>query len=256
MGRGPPTDTDSHRAGSLDEQDSSPTVVSRLASAVRVLLTLGLICGLLISAIAVGPTLIDDFGGFEDLPAPSEDPPPAGERDPDITDPDDPNETSYETEVETVSSETVEDFVHAKVNDRRAEHDLEALEWDGTIASVSRAHSEDMDDREYFAHTNPDGEDPYDRFEDVSDYCRSYGENLAMNWLERPVQEPNESTTVEYQTAEGIAEALVVQWMNSPDHRDAILEEGQSQSWDRAGVGVYLSEDGEVYASQNFCTEW
>ncbi|SFS48608.1 CAP domain-containing protein [Halostagnicola kamekurae] len=254
MGPGPPTD--SPDAESIDEPESSSSGGSRLASAVRFLLALAVLSGLAIGAIAAGPSLIDDFGEFDDLPAPSGDPPPAGERDPDVTDPDDPNATSYETEVETVTSESVEDFVHAKVNDRRAEHGLEPLEWDGTIASVARAHSEDMHDRDYFSHTNPDGEDPYDRYNDVADYCRSYGENLAMNWLERPVEVPDEQTTEEYQTAEGIAEALVVQWMNSPDHRDAILENGQSHSWDRAGVGVYLSEEGEVYATQNFCTEW
>ena len=251
MGRGPPIETDASGADSPDER--SATGGSRVASALRLVLTIALLCGLVFGAMTIAPSVVDEI---DDLPSPSEDPPPAGERDPEVADPDDPNGTTYETDVETVTSEDVEDFVHAEVNDRRAEHDLEALEWDGTVASVSRAHSGDMHDRNYFEHTNPDGEDPYDRFDDVAGYCRSYGENLAMNWLGQSVESPNESTTVEYQTAEGIAEGLVEQWMNSPDHRDAILEDGETQEWDRGGVGVYLSDDGEVYATHNFCTEW
>lgn len=218
---------------------------------VRTLLALVVACVLIGAAaltILAGPTLIDEIDAHAN-PITTEDPPPAGERDPETTDPDDPGASAYEGAQTTFDSADVEDFIHHEVNDRRAEEDLKPLEWDGTIASVSRAHSADMHDRDYFAHENPDGESPFDRFSEVGDYCRAYGENIAMTVADRRVREPG-GEVVRYRSPEELAEGLVEQWMNSPPHREAIL----SDRWDRGGVGVYLSEEGEVYATHNFCT--
>ena len=252
------TDTDpsvSPRNGSVhsgrDDRHRNRGVLKLL----RFLLVVLIVSGLAIGGAMLAPGLVEDLGAFTH-PAPSEEPPEAGDRNPELVDPDDPSETTYETSVETVSSEAVEDFVHAEVNDRRAEHGLDPIEWDGTIASVSRAHSADMAEREYFAHVNPDGEGPHDRFEAVADYCRAYGENVAMTWVDRSVERPDDGEIDEYRTAEELAEGLVEQWMQSPDHRDAILEEGLNRGWDRGGVGIYLTDDGQVYATHNFCTDW
>ncbi|WP_049924740.1 CAP domain-containing protein [Halopiger djelfimassiliensis] len=235
-----------------------------LRSLVRLCVAAALLCGLVFGTMVLSPYALeslDDLGTVDDIrfgdrPSPSSDPPPAGERDPEVTDPNDPGESSYETDIEAVSSETVEDFVHAEVNDRRAEHGLGPLEWDGTVGSVARAHSYDMADREYFGHTNPDGDGPYDRFTAVDDYCQGYGENIALTWVDRSVEEPGGNGIVTYRTAEAVATGLVNQWMNSTDHRDAILENHDTPGWDRAGVGVYITDEGQVYASQNFCHEW
>ncbi|EMA47094.1 CAP domain-containing protein [Halobiforma nitratireducens] len=256
------------RASAADETSRTRAAAApgpRNRALLRSLFTLGfvllLVGTVVLGGLLVGPTVLETIDDLEsadeievvDGPSPSAEPPPAGERDVDETDPDDPGESSYETDVETISSEAVEDFVHAEVNDRRAEHDLEPIEWDGTIASVARAHSYDMADRNYFAHTNPDGEGPYDRFTDVDDYCRAYGENIALTWVDRPVDEPGNGDVVEYRTAEHVASGLVDQWMNSTEHREAILEEHASHGWDRGGVGIYVDDDGAVYASHNFC---
>ena len=227
-----------------------------LLRVIRLLVLLVVVCGVAVGAALYGPALAD-LADEQTTPSPSSDPPAVGDRNPDVTDPDDPGESTYETTVEKISSDTVEDFVHAEVNDRRAEHGLESIEWDGTVASVSRAHSVDMYDTERFDHTNADGEQPYERFQAVADYCHAYGENIAMTWVDRPIEQPGDDGTAEYQTAEGLAEGLVDQWMNSTPHRQAILEEtDEIDRWDRAGVGVYIADDGEVYATHNFCTEW
>ncbi|PGF17064.1 serine protease [Natrinema sp. CBA1119] len=239
-----------------DETDASESADRALMRGlVNFLVAVVLVCSLALGTALFAPQLIDGLG-LEERPSPSSDVQPAGERNPNVTDPDDPGNSSYETDVEVVRSATVEDFVHAAVNERRAEHGLEPLVWDGTIASVARAHSEDMDDRDYFRHRNPDEEGPYDRFQDVSNYCPGYGENIAKTWLDRPVERPGGDGTVRHRTAEGLATGLVNQWMNSTSHRQAILEEGDTPGWDRAGVGVYITDDGEVYAGQNFCREW
>ena len=222
---------------------------------VNLLVAVALICSLALGTALFAPQLIDGLGVGEQ-PAPSPEPPPAGERTPAVVDPDDPGNSSYETDVEVVRSAAVEDFVHAEINDRRAAHGLAPLEWDGTVASVARAHSADMARRDYFAHRNPDGEAPGDRFRDVGDYCRGYGENIAKTWLDRRVSRSDGDGIVRHRTAEGLATGLVNQWMNSTSHRQAILEEGRTPDWNRAGVGVYITDSGEVYAGQNFCQEW
>ncbi|WP_255167678.1 CAP domain-containing protein [Natrononativus amylolyticus] len=243
-----------------------------LVGVVRFLVVALVVCSLAVGVALVGPQLageLEELDGFDRLEeidrldgidrqpsiSPSADPPPAGERNPELTDPDDPGVSAYETDVERITSEAVEDFVHAGVNDRRAEHGLEPIEWDGTVASVSRAHSVDMAAQEGISHVNSEGESPYDRFNDVADYCRAYGENVAMTWVDRPVRQSSDGETVSYYTAEELADGLVEQWMNSPDHRAAILEE-DVEGWDRGGVGVYVTEEGQVFATHNFCTEW
>ncbi|SFC72681.1 Uncharacterized conserved protein YkwD, contains CAP (CSP/antigen 5/PR1) domain [Halobiforma haloterrestris] len=266
-----PSDTESDSVRPTSSSDDAPigtdTPQRTDRALVRTLLSLAffaVVLGtVLLGGLLLGPTVLETIEDIEDAdeieivdgpsPSPSAEPPPAGERNPDVMDPADPGESTYETDVEPISSATVEDFVHAEVNDRRAAHDLEPLEWDGTVASVARAHSHDMAQREYFAHTNPDDEGPYDRFTAVDDYCRAYGENIALTWVDRPVDRPGGDDVVEYQTAEGLANGLVDQWMNSTAHREAILEEHSSHGWDRGGVGVYIDDDGAVYASHNFC---
>ncbi|MFP8952485.1 CAP domain-containing protein [Natrialbaceae archaeon A-arb3/5] len=244
--------------------DASPAETARDRAAVRTVARL-LVAAVLVGALVFGvvtfaPSVLETIDDLDDVvitdrPDPSSEPPPAGERNPNVTDPDDPGVSSYETDVEVVESDDVEDFIHAEVNDRRAEHDLDSLEWDGTVASVARAHSVDMADRDYFAHANPDEEGPYDRFTDVDSYCRGYGENIALTWVDRPVEHADTGDVSEHHTAEGLATGLVDQWMNSTDHRDAILEEHGPQGWDRGGVGVYIDDDGAVYASHNFCQD-
>ncbi|TYT61325.1 CAP domain-containing protein [Natrialba swarupiae] len=247
----------SERVGDAD--DSSDRVILR--AIVRLVLAVAVLSALVFGIVTFAPSTLEtvndvEFVDVRDLPNPSADPPPVDEHYPDVTDPDDPGASTYETDVEPISSADVERFVHAEVNDRRADHGLEPLEWDGTVASVSRAHSQDMAEREYFAHVNPDDEGPFDRFSAVDGYCRGYGENIALTWVDRPVERPGNGDIVEYHTAEGVAEGLVDQWMNSTSHREAILEDHGGPGWDRGGVGVYITDDGEVYASHNFCHEY
>lgn len=229
-----------------DRRDDAPD--RGLAGLVRLFAMVLVVCALALGAVAFAPQFAETL---EDVSPTDDDPPDPDVRTPERVDPDDPGATTYETDAELVTSTAVEDSVHEEVNERRAEHGLEPLAWDGTIASVSRAHSADMREREYFAHRNPDGEDPWDRYSDVAGYCSRYGENIATTWVGQPVERPSDGELERYETAEGLADGLVDQWMNSTAHREAIL----ADDWDRAGVGVHLSGDGRVFATQNFCTD-
>ncbi|WP_207587808.1 CAP domain-containing protein [Halomontanus rarus] len=231
--------------------DSGPDSDRGLLGLLRALFTLVFLCALVAAAVLAGPTVIEELDEYAN-PVEVEEPPPAGDRSPDTLDPDDPGSSTYDGTHTTFSAADVEDFVHLKVNERRTERGLEPLDWDGTIASVSRAHSADMSEREYFSHENPNNESPFDRFQDVSGYCRGYGENIAMTWADQRVERPSGDDTVRYRTPEELADGLVEQWMNSPPHREAML----SDTWTRGGVGVYLADDGQVYATHNFCIEF
>lgn len=157
----------------------------------------------------------------------------------------DPNSSPPEgdpgtTSMDGVTSDAVEAEIHAQVNEIRADHGLNQLEHDDEIAAVARTHSQDMNERDYFSHTNPEGESPADRFGDLyPSECRAVGENLA--YIQTGVGSGG--------SAEEIAERIVQGWMDSEGHRENILREG----WDSEGIGVYM-DDGRIDATQNFCT--
>jgi uncharacterized protein YkwD len=113
------------------------------------------------------------------------------------------------------------------VNRERVKHGLRPLKGDPQLTPVARAHSQDMFARGYFAHVNPDGEDPFDRMKESKVSFRAAGENLALA-----------------QTLEIAHNNL----MNSPGHRANIL----NPSFGRLGIGVM---DGGYYGlmiSQEF----
>jgi len=122
-------------------------------------------------------------------------------------------------------------FLEAKmlemINEERAKEGLKLLQADPEMAAVARAHSKDMFARGYFAHNNPDGQDPFDRMEAAKVKFRTAGENLALA-----------------QTLE-IAHTNL---MNSPGHRANIM----NPAFGRVGIGVL---DGGFYGlmiSQEF----
>jgi uncharacterized protein YkwD len=52
-----------------------------------------------------------------------------------------------------------------------------------------------------------------------------------------------------YMTLERIASQTVNGWMNSPGHRENVLDKG----YDREGIGVAIGANEAVYVTQNFC---
>lgn len=57
----------------------------------------------------------------------------------------------------------------------------EALAVVSSLSHASREHSQDMDDRNFFAHTNPDGQSPADRAVEENHGSRYVGENIG--WI-------------------------------------------------------------------------
>ena len=113
------------------------------------------------------------------------------------------------------------------INQERTSRGLAPLSLNFTARPVARHHSRDMFARGYFAHVNPDGQDPFDRMQAGGVQYNFAGENLAYA-----------------PTVQAAHRGL----MNSPGHRANILR----PEFRTVGIGVI---DGGAYGqmfTQNF----
>lgn len=91
------------------------------------------------------------------------------------------------------------------VNDERASNGCDPVHVDDRLTAAAQEHSQDMSDRDYMAHENPEGEGPGERASRHG-YEAWGAENVAKG----------------QQSAEQVMDA----WMNSPGHRANILNCG------------------------------
>ncbi|MDO0917372.1 sigma-70 family RNA polymerase sigma factor [Streptomyces sp. DT2A-34] len=117
--------------------------------------------------------------------------------------------------------------VVALVNKERSAAGCGPVTEDPQLNQAALGHSEDMDARDFFDHTNPDGADPGQRITAAGYTWSTYGENIA-----RGQQTP---------------EAVMDSWMNSPGHRANIL----NCSFKDIGVGIHEGAGGPWW-TQNF----
>ena len=152
--------------------------------------------------------------------------------------------------------------VHEQVNAERTARDLQPLAWSEALARLARAHSQDMVARDFFAHTNPDGQSPTDRGRAREVRCTAIVENRPMRGIaeniydaaayhsRRTTQRGDEvSVTYDWKSADELAATVVQGWMDSPGHRRNILDE----RYQAQGLGVVVSDDLRVLVTQNFC---
>ena len=85
------------------------------------------------------------------------------------------------------------------LNDHRVDVGCPVLEWHGAAAEVAEAHSADMIARNYFAHTNPDGDSPFDRMTNAGISYSGAAENIAYGYYD--------------------AASVLQAWIDSPGHR-------------------------------------
>lgn len=89
------------------------------------------------------------------------------------------------------------------INQERQARNLPALAINTSLNSVAELKVNDMLDKNYFEHTSPSGVTPWHWFKQIGYNYLFAGENLAMGFTE--------------------TEAVFNAWMNSPTHRDNIL---------------------------------
>ncbi|SIR96168.1 CAP domain-containing protein [Natronorubrum thiooxidans] len=157
----------------------------------------------------------------------------------------------------TVDRALVERHVHEAINEERTARGLEELAFDEDLQEIARSHSEDMAERGYFSHTSPEGDSFSDRYDEYGYECRADtdgsayytgGENIAYTYVDQPVR-TDSGDVVEHTTERELADGLVEQWMNSDGHRENIL----ADHWTNEGIGIAVTDDDRVYATQNFC---
>jgi len=127
-----------------------------------------------------------------------------------------------------------EEEVWRLTNAQRRQHSLPALQYDNGLADLARIHSNNMVKHSFFAHTDHLGDDVASRQPKYYPalIVISIGENLGKFSNSARVFTPQE---------------LVTGWMNSPHHRENIL----NLDYTHLGVGIVL-QGNTLYATQNF----
>lgn len=120
------------------------------------------------------------------------------------------------------------------MNTYRAEQHLPPLAADEKLSKAAFLKAQDMLQKQYWAHTAPDGTEPWKWYGDVGYNYVHAGENLAKN----------------FRSAQAVTDA----WMDSPEHRANVLDSDYQQvgfavvSGDLKGSPVTLVV--AMYASQ------
>lgn len=115
--------------------------------------------------------------------------------------------------------ENIKIDVFKKVNEERRKQGRGELVYNVQLEKTAQGHAEDMVNRNFFAHVNPDGVDVMTRAKTYKYDQRDLGENIALGQLD-------------------VAEAMDA-WMNSPPHRQNLLKSNYTEM----GVGVYPNGD-------------
>lgn len=123
---------------------------------------------------------------------------------------------------------TLEQQVIDLVNKQREAHGLSKLTANWEICRVARYKSQDMINKNYFAHQSPTYGSPFTMMQSFGIRFSAAGENIAYG--QRTPQE------------------VMNEWMNSPGHRANIL----SAVYTQMGCGVAKTSSGTYYWTQEF----
>ncbi len=135
---------------------------------------------------------------------------------------------------ESPSSNPLIDEVVRLTNSYRSEHGLHPLTLNTQLSNSAQTHSQDMALNDFFSHTGSNGTTVSDRTQSAGYQSPYVGQNIAAGYFS--------------------AEEVVRGWMNSPGHRENIL----NPNYREIGVGYhYLENDtGEInynsYWTQDF----
>ncbi|MFD1204034.1 MULTISPECIES: CAP-associated domain-containing protein [Sporosarcina] len=100
-------------------------------------------------------------------------------------------------------------------NEYREHHEISKLQTDYWLTSVAQNHSKDMALENYFSHESPSAGNLSERLKEAKIEHKKAGENIASEYVD--------------------AIEAVHGWLNSPAHRDVLLEE----SFTHIGTGAY-----------------
>ncbi|MBM1170061.1 CAP domain-containing protein [Microvirga arabica] len=123
------------------------------------------------------------------------------------------------------------------VNRERQELGLEPLSLGPALNEAAQSHAQDMLQRNYYAHTSPQGNTVADRYSKAGgSRWHVIAENIAR--CQGCPSPPTEESVAKLHRG----------WMNSPPHRENILRRGL----DRFGFGIIAAPNQALYAVQTF----
>ncbi len=155
----------------------------------------------------------------------------------------------------------VEKMVHEVVNRERLKRKIRQLAWNDQVAGIARAHSEDMATRDFFSHLNPEGEDPTARAvrqgwtaskgvssgDRVTGLTENVGRVGRYRSFRREVKDGKVSRLIfRWHRADQLAEQIVNGWLNSPNHRDNLLDPERELE----GIGLGVRRE-HIFVTQN-----
>jgi hypothetical protein len=109
------------------------------------------------------------------------------------------------------------------------------------LQSIAREHSDDMIQRGFFAHQNPDGDGPGER--------QSYGHRRMIGTSAENIWSGSGFALTTSQEEQEMARLIMEGWMNSPGHRANILRPQLTH------LGVGVSRNGQqIRATQAFAS--
>ena len=123
----------------------------------------------------------------------------------------------------TYGSSVVSSVLIDLTNQTRKEHGLTPLFYNRQLSEAATRKGNDMVAKQYFAHFAPDGTSPWYWITTVNYKFLFAGENLAINY--------RSSTAVEKA------------WMNSPKHRQNILNKKYTQTGIAVAEGMYNGKE-------------
>lgn len=108
--------------------------------------------------------------------------------------------------------------VLTKINEQRTQQQLPSLTLDDQLSQAAAAKAQDMFAHQYWAHTSPSGQEPWDFIKSSGYHYSVAGENLAKNFTQ--------------------TDTMVEAWMNSPTHKANIV----SPNYTQTGIAVIEGE--------------
>ncbi|MEA5465683.1 CAP domain-containing protein [Leptothoe sp. PORK10 BA2] len=135
---------------------------------------------------------------------------------------------SCNTELEAIFNDLL-----AVTNQVRVDHGVSTLRFSRKLGQMAQGHAEDMANRDYFAHTSPDGLSTVaSRIRATNYRFSSAAENIAAGY--------------------NSAEDVVADWLNSPGHRVNLL----NPNYVDVGFGLFFDPAPGANGSSNFDSYW
>jgi uncharacterized protein YkwD len=126
----------------------------------------------------------------------------------------------------------------ALINQSRSERGLAPLTMDDGLTRVAQAHAQDMATRNFMAHVNPDGLQPWDRVKAAGISYTLMDENLSLS---QGYSSLTDALTASHQ-------AMMAETTSGNNHRATILNARLT----KVGIGIATAPGGKVYYVADF----